>query len=447
MRSPRENAAASRAGVGLVWWPELDPLCRPGEGLVHVIEAEPETFWVPRDMKSSGFMSRLPATLEHLPQPKLLHGVGAPFGGSARQTASHCEALAGDIAALQPAWISDHLSFNQFILSGASGTDQVVSTGFFLPPAQCQRGVEIAAEQIRRRRLTTGVPVAFEVPVSYLPRRPGEMPDGAFAAEVAEAADCGILLDLHNLLCNERNGRQSVAEFCKSIPLERVWEVHLAGGEAAGGYWVDAHSGLVEPALMEIVASIVPQLPALRAIIFEIIPDYVASVGLAPIGKMLGELNELWLTHTSNGCHAPGRSAPVRNTAPADRVTPGMWEMALGAAVTEIAIPELPGEFADWVRSAEIPLGLYRTYSRETRASSLVDTAPRTIRTLLRHQGETRTRALLADFWRQATPAYSIIEDAWTFLDFVCGADLTIQGLDEDTASDRAFLLQTIRSA
>ena len=252
---------------------------------------------------------------------------------------------------------------------------------------------------------------------------------------------------MHNLLCNERNGRQSVAEFCKSIPLERVWEVHLAGGEAAGGFWVDAHSGLVEPALMEIVASIVPQLPALRAIIFEIIPDYVASVGLAPIGKMLGELNELWLTHTSNGCHAPGRSAPVRNTAPADRVTPGMWEMALGAAVTEIAIPELPGEFADWVRSAEIPLGLYRTYSRETRASSLVDTAPRTIRTLLRHQGETRTRALLADFWRQATPAYSIIEDAWTFLDFVCGADLTIQGLDEDTASDRAFLLQTIRSA
>lgn len=131
MRFSRENATASRAGVGLVWWPELDPLCRPGEGLVHVIEAEPETFWVPRDMKSSGFMSRLPAKLEHLPQPKLLHCVGAPFGGGAMQTASHREVLAGDIAALQPAWISDHLSFNQFVVSGANGADQVVSTGFF----------------------------------------------------------------------------------------------------------------------------------------------------------------------------------------------------------------------------------------------------------------------------------------------------------------------------
>jgi uncharacterized protein (UPF0276 family) len=253
--SPRENPAVSQPGVGLVWWPELDPLCRPSEGLVHVIEAEPETFWIPRDMKSSGFMSRLPTALEHLPQPKLLHGVGAPFGGCAMQTISHRETLAGDIAALQPAWISDHLSFNQFVFSRADGADEVVNTGFFLPPAQCERGVEIAAEQIRLRRVTTGMPVAFEVPVSYLPRRPGEMPDGAFAAAVAEAADCGILLDLHNLLCNERNGRQSVAEFCQSIPLERVWEIHLAGGEAASGFWVDSHSGLVEPALMEIVAS------------------------------------------------------------------------------------------------------------------------------------------------------------------------------------------------
>ncbi len=108
-------------------------------------------------------------------------------------------------------------------------------------------------------------PIAFENPVSYLPPHPAEIPDGEFAAEVAEAADCGILLDLHNLLCNERNGRQSVAEYCRSIPLERVWEIHLAGGQLERGFWLDAHSGIVEPALLEIVAELVPRLPALRA--------------------------------------------------------------------------------------------------------------------------------------------------------------------------------------
>ena len=48
---------------------------------------------------------------------------------------------------------------------------------------------------------------------------------------MADAADCGILLDLHNVLCNARNGRQSVAAFCYTLPLKRVWELHLAGGE------------------------------------------------------------------------------------------------------------------------------------------------------------------------------------------------------------------------
>jgi uncharacterized protein (UPF0276 family) len=68
-------------GVGVVWWPSLDALCRDREGLVDVIEVEPEAYWVPT---SGGrkFRSFLPGALEHLLQPKLLHGVGAPLGGT-----------------------------------------------------------------------------------------------------------------------------------------------------------------------------------------------------------------------------------------------------------------------------------------------------------------------------------------------------------------------------
>ena len=80
------------------------------------------------------------------------------------------------------------------------------------------------------------------------------MPDGAFAAQVAEAADCGIVLDLHNLLCNERNGRQWVEGFLAAIPPHRVWEIHVAGGKSQRGFWLDAHSGLVEPDLIAILA-------------------------------------------------------------------------------------------------------------------------------------------------------------------------------------------------
>lgn len=60
---------------------------------------------------------------------------------------------------------------------------------------------------------------------------------------VVESADCGLLLDLHDLFANALNGRQSLDEFLDLAPLDRVWEVHLAGGMEVDGFWLDAHSG------------------------------------------------------------------------------------------------------------------------------------------------------------------------------------------------------------
>jgi uncharacterized protein (UPF0276 family) len=439
MRSSREAAVLSGHGVGIVWWPELDPLCRPGEGLVHVIEVEPETFWVPREEPSPGFTSRLPQALRHLPGPKLLHCVGAPFGGAAPQSAAHLETLSGDIFALQPAWISDHLSFNRFTHSVTRGPDQTVGTGFFLPPAQNHAGVIQAAEHIKRRRAATGVPIAFENPVSYLPPRPGEMQDGVFAAEVAEAADCGILLDLHNVLCNERNGRQSVAEYCRSIPLERVWEIHLAGGQFERGFWLDAHSGVVEPALMQIVTELVERLPSLGAIIFEIVPDFIAATGLTAIATLLGQLNDIWASRPR--AVAPADRCPSL-VMPADAITPAIWENAIGAAVTGCEPPEIPRHFADWTRSAERPLALYRYLAQEGRACALVETAPRTIRWLLTILGEARTRELLARFWLRNAPAYTNAEEARAFLEYLSTVEIAVPGLGADVARDRMALDQ-----
>ena len=326
--------------------------------------------------------------------------------------------MVGDIAALQPDWISDHLSFNQFRAVGAN-SEEPVNTGFLLPPAQCADGVAIAVEQIRRRSAMAGVPVAFEVPVSYLPKRPNEMEDGAFANAVATGADCGILLDLHNLLCNERNGRQTVAAFCASIPLDRVWEIHLAGGHEAAGLWMDAHCGLVEPALMDILEEIVPRLPALRAIMFEIMPDYIESVGLSPIAAMLGRLNDVWNRRPLlTVAPMPRRTlAPTEHIepdqAPSAQITSATWESAIGAAVVGIRGTELPLQLANWVGEVESRLLIYRNYSQENRASNFVETTPQTIRHLLRNMGEAKTRACLASFYRKVArlPAYAAVDD------------------------------------
>jgi uncharacterized protein (UPF0276 family) len=382
---------------------------------------------------ATSYASPLAKATRHLPQPKLLHGVGAPFGGPAAQSAAHCATLAADIAALRPIWISDHLSFDRF----EPDPGDKIFTGFFLPPAQSAAGVLQAAAHIRHRSTSMGLPVAFENAVSYLPPAPGEMPDGDFAAAVAESADCGILLDLHNVLCNERNGRQSVRDFCNAIPLERVWEIHVAGGAAERGFWLDAHSGVVEPALMEIVAEIVPRLPSLGAIIFEIVPECVAGTGLPAIAKTLGQLNDIWATRKiAPHLRATRPIAPARTTT----IEPGLWQHAIGAAITGLHAPDLPPDLAAWMTRSEAALALYKFLAQEGRASSLVTAAPRTIRFLLRTQGEMPIRALLAQFWHGTAPAYTAIGEGLAFLDFVETADMPMLDLSAEILADRARL-------
>jgi hypothetical protein len=103
--------------------------------------------------------------------------------------------------------------------------------------------------------------------------------------------------------------------------------------------------------------------------------------------------------------------------------------------------PALPDALAEWARMAARPLSLYKTLAQETRASALVDTAPRTIRTLLRQMGEARTRDLLARFWRNNAPAYAAADEARAFLRFVNDAP----GLADDIAADHALLDEMVR--
>lgn len=406
---------------------------------MDVIETEPEAFWVPKP-DGSGFRSFVGEALKHLPHPKLLHSVGAAVGGTCRAPKGHSEALANDIAELRPRYVSEHLSVTRFRpeREGAS-----VSAGFMLPSAQSFLGAELASANIREHKVALGTPLAVETTVSYLPPAPGEWPDGVFVAAVAERADCGILLDLHNVLCNARNGRQSVAAFCDAIPLDRVWELHLAGGENERGFYVDAHSGLVEPELMEIAAALVPRLPCLQAITFEIMPDRVAETGLTAIAKQLGQIKDLWNTRLDSG-RWDVRPSHIRPTISSQcGGDPEGWERLLGCAINGLPEPMIDDSTAEWWRSAKPALDLYRMLAGEGRASAVLSGAPRTTRLLLQECGSAGARKILADFWRWSPPQYTAIDEARAFFRFLSAGEANQAaqfGLLDAIASDAAEL-------
>ena len=177
--------------------------------------------------------------------------------------------------------------------------------------AKLSRGMNSAVRSIRSLASEMPIPVAIETGVNYLQPRADEIPDGEFVARVVEAADCGILLDLHNLWTNQRNGRQSVADYGDHLPLDRVWQIHLAGGSSHRGYWIDAHSGAVPAELLDLATRIVPRLPNLKAIVFELSPAYLSNVGFAMFRAQLEALHRLWDRRGSNAKNAPRNRTDV----------------------------------------------------------------------------------------------------------------------------------------
>ena len=73
------------------------------------------------------------------------------------------------------------------------------------------------------------IPFCIENGVNYLRPQEGALSDGQFITEIVKSTKCGLVLDLHNVYTNYLNGRQPVNDFLDTIPLDQVWELHLAG--------------------------------------------------------------------------------------------------------------------------------------------------------------------------------------------------------------------------
>ena len=86
----------------------------------------------------------------------------------------------------------------------------------------------------------------------------------ARSSERSRSGRIVILLDLHNLLADQRNGRQPVEEVLSELPLDRVLEIHVAGGFELDGYYLDAHVGGPDVELLALLNGVIARLPNIR---------------------------------------------------------------------------------------------------------------------------------------------------------------------------------------
>ena len=412
-----------RLGVGLIYLPEVDPLYREGNPDLAVLELEPETFWeklypdsasrTPWFQPNTAAMERIAA----LPQTKLVHSVGFPVGGTEPYQADYVTPLVAAARDLDAVWASAHLSFNQ--ISTAEGPEQV---GFLLPPRQTRRGVEVAVANITRLAGGLNVPLAFETGVNYLRPRPEELSDGEFFGSVAEAADCGILLDLHNLWANERNGRQSVRAVLDELPLDRVWEIHLAGGMMLDGYYLDSHSGPIPDEVLGLAAEVVPRMPNLGAMNFEVMPTYVQDMGLDGVRAQIGRIAEVWRLPRRQRVVAPRPARDVHPMAGAAEDDVLAWEQILGIGAVghrSDGAGAMAATLADLGDDPAIPL--FRRLIGEGRSSQISRALHYTTVVMLACWGPETVHALLEDYSAEVYPDTFAAGEADRFARYVLG--------------------------
>jgi uncharacterized protein (UPF0276 family) len=419
-------ASVPELGVGITYSKAIEPLVHEHAALFDVVEIEPQMLWTLSGDREWPFRMResVLERLKNLPAQKLVHSIGVPVGGALPLDHDQLAMLRSLARDLGSPWLSEHLSFN-------ATTSH--STGFFLPPRQTTSGVAAAVAAVDALRSGVGAPVAVETGVNYLRPRHDEMPDGAFVGEVSEAADCGILLDLHNIYTNARNGRESVDEFLAHLPLERVWEIHLAGGFEQDGFWLDAHSGAICSDVLEIARRVIPILPNLGAINFEIFPSFVEEFGYDGIRSEMEVLHQLWGQRIRKA-HTLLRRAHAGQSS--SEISPSTWREALGAAVIgRPASSELATELA-----RDPGVALVGELIHEFRGSMVVGVFPLTSRLIMLARGPAVLRSLLERYWQIQPPIPFAASEAIAFAEYLEGEQLDIPDLNDVLAFERAVV-------
>ena len=419
-------------GVGVVYSAALEPLLEAHPGLFDLIEVEPQTMWLERPDRPGEILAP-PGVEEHLaslPFRKIIHSIGTPVGGSVRGVEAQLPLLRQTVKQLGAPWASEHLAFN---------LTPDFFTGFFLPPRQTEAGLQVYAQAIERLAAELGVPLAFETGVNYLRPRADEIPDGEFVAELAERTGAGILLDLHNIYANECNGRQSVAEFLSQIPLDRVWEVHLAGGLELDGFWLDAHSGAMPERLFAMAREIVPQLPNLKAIVFEVYASFLPQFGLDGVRREMERLRELWQLRqprAGRAFHLSSKAGGGLRNLRADGVPVQDWESVLG----ELAIGRVSATALGQELAADPGIPLMRGLIHEFRASMVVGVYRLSCRLMMLALSPDVFRAILEDFWAHEPPRQYSASEAEAFMAYLRAKNLRLPQLTKIMEFEKAAM-------
>ena len=225
------------AGVGLGLRPEH---------FAVVENTQPDIPWF--EILSDNYFVAGGAMLHHLDAirekyPMTMHSVGMSVGSTDALNTDYLTELKTLADRVQPAVISDHLCW-------VSAEQEYFHE--LLPLPYTDEAVTHVADRITQIQDYLGQRIAIENVSSYMNYAQSEMTEWEFITNIANTADCDILLDVNNVYVSAHNHGFDPMTYINALPIERITQCHLAGYKDCGKYLLDDHGSSVQPPVWDL---------------------------------------------------------------------------------------------------------------------------------------------------------------------------------------------------
>ncbi|WNL47510.1 DUF692 domain-containing protein [Dyella sp. BiH032] len=209
--------------------------------------------------------------------PIALHGVSMSIGSADGLNPEYLHRLRKLVDAVDPLFVSDHLSWSRF---------EQFNSHDLLPLPYTGETLDVVCRNIAMAQDALGRPMLFENPSSYISFAASTMSEWAFLDAMCRRTGCGLLLDVNNIYVSARNHGWDMDAYLRGIPAGHVRQIHLAGHTQGDELLIDTHDQPVNGDVWALFAKAVAMLGPVATMIerddaIPPLPDLLAELGLA----------------------------------------------------------------------------------------------------------------------------------------------------------------------
>lgn len=209
------------------------------------------------------------------------HGVSLSIGSVDPLDPHYLKRLKKLLDKVNAPWFSDHICWTK--VHGKNLHN-------LMPLPYTEETVKFVSQKIRQVQDYMQRPFIFENVSSYVEFQESQMSEWEFVTAVSEQANCGILLDINNVFVSAFNHHFDAMEYINHIPVERVYQFHIAGHKDKGTYLLDTHDADLRDEVWDLFSSACQRFPDASVLLER--DDHIP-----PLTDMMIELNHARALH------------------------------------------------------------------------------------------------------------------------------------------------------